>query len=156
MSIESLLTRPISTLPSTATCVEAARRMRRQNIGSIVVEQDGAPIGIVTDRDLALRIVADELDPASVLLGSVMSKFPAFVSAHRDLSEALQTMREMGVRRLPAVNASGRVVGMLSLDDILIALSDELSEIKGLLRAEAGRVEAEAASVSESTVAARQ
>jgi CBS domain-containing protein len=143
MSIEHLLTRPVSALPVSATCAEAARRMRRQNIGSVVIEDAGAPIGILTDRDLAVRIVAEERDPAKVLVGSVMSKFPAFLAAHRTLDEALEAMREMGVRRLPAVNDGGRVIGMLSLDDVLIALSDQMSQVKALLRAEASRLEAD-------------
>jgi signal-transduction protein with cAMP-binding, CBS, and nucleotidyltransferase domain len=142
MTIESLLTRPVSTLPTTATCTEAARRMQRQNIGSVVVEQDGAPVGIVTDRDLAMHIVAEERDPASVTVGAIMSKFPAFLSSQRDVRAALHTMREMGVRRLPAVNTQGRLIGMLSLDDILIELSDQFGQIKELLSSEASHLQA--------------
>ncbi len=99
MTIEHLLTRPVSALPVGATCAEAARRMQRQNIGSLVIEDEGTPIGILTDRDLALRIVAEERDPAKVLVGSVMSKFPAFLTAHRTLDEALDAMREKMQRR---------------------------------------------------------
>lgn len=146
MTIESLLTRPVSTLPTTATCTEAARRMRRQNIGSVVVEQDGAPVGIITDRDLTLHIVAEERDPATVTIGTIMSKFPAFLAPQRDVRAALDTMREMGVRRLPAVNAQGRVIGMLSLDDILIELSNQFAQIKALLASEGSRIQAEDAS----------
>jgi CBS domain-containing protein len=136
MTIQSLLSRPVSTLSSTATCAEAARRMRRQNIGSIVVEEDGVPIGIVTDRDLALRLVAEELDAGSVTVAQIMSVFPAFLAPQRDLRAAVDLMLEMGVRRLPAVNAKGRVIGILSLDDVLIELADELGQIKKLLQVE--------------------
>jgi CBS domain-containing protein len=139
MTIESLLTRPVSTLPAGAMCAEAARRMRRQNVGSIVIEADGFPIGIVTDRDLALRIVAEELDAGSVTVDRVMSAFPAFLSPNRDLRTALDMMLEMGVRRLPAVNTKGRLVGILSLDDILVALADQLSTIKELMHVERSR-----------------
>jgi len=136
MNIESLLSRPVSALHSSATCAEAARRMRRQNIGSIVVEEDGAPIGIVTDRDLALRVVAEELDPGAVTVGAIMTPFPAFLTAERDLRAALDVMREMHVRRLPAVNAKGRLIGVLSLDDVLIELAEELGRVKDLLQLE--------------------
>lgn len=136
MTIESLLTRPVSTLSSKATCAEAARRMRRQNIGSVVIEEDGAPIGIVTDRDLTLCIVAEELDAGSVTVDRVMSVFPAFLTPQRDLRAALDVMVEMGVRRLPAVNAKGRVIGILSLDDVLIELAGQLDQVQKLLQAE--------------------
>lgn len=136
MTIESLLTRPVSTLPSTATCAEAARRMRRQNIGSVVIEEDGAPVGIVTDRDLALRVVAEERDAARVSVAEVMSAFPVFLTPQRDLRTALDVMVEMGVRRLPAVDATGRVIGMLSLDDVLIELAGHLGQVQRLLEVE--------------------
>ena len=141
MTIESLLSRPVSTLPPHASCAEAARRMGRENIGSVVIEKDGAPIGVVTDRDLALRVIAQELDPASVTVDRVMSPFPAFSNSHRGIREALDVMLEMGVRRLPAVNAKGKVIGMLALDDILIELADELGKVKRLLEVERGRVD---------------
>jgi CBS domain-containing protein len=141
MTIESLLSRPVSTLPPHATCAEAARRMSRQNIGSVVIEENGAPVGVVTDRDLALRVIAEELDPAGVTVGQVMSPFPAFSNAHRGIHEALDVMLEMGVRRLPAVNAKGTVVGMLSLDDILIELAEELGKVKRLLEVERSRAD---------------
>lgn len=138
MTIESLLSRPVSTLSSKATCAEAARRMRRQNIGSVVIEEDGAPVGILTDRDLAVRIVAEELDASQVTVSRVMSPFPVFLTPHRDLRSALDVMVEMGVRRLPAVNSKGRVIGILSLDDILIELAGQLGKVQELLQVERG------------------
>ena len=141
MTIESLLSRPVSTLTPHATCAEAARRMGRQNIGSVVIEKDGAPIGIVTDRDLALRVIAEELDPASVTVDKVMSPFPAFSNSHRGIHEALDVMFAMGVRRLPAVNAKGKLIGMLSLDDILVELANELGKVKRLLELERTRAD---------------
>jgi CBS domain-containing protein len=141
MSIEHLVSKPVSTLHPNASCAEAARRMRRQNIGSVVIEEDGVPIGIVTDRDLALRVVAEELQPGDVPVESVMSKFPAFLSPDRDLAEAVATMREMCVRRLPVVGVQGRVIGMLALDDVLIALADQMGQLRELLRAESGRLQ---------------
>lgn len=110
--------------------------MRRQNVGSIVIEQDGTPIGILTDRDLAIRLVAEELDAAVVTVDSVMSAFPVFLTPQRDLRSALDVMVEMRVRRLPAVNAKGRVVGIIALDDILLELTGQLGKVRALLNAE--------------------
>lgn len=139
MSIRHLLSSPVSALPTTASCVEAARRMRREKVGSVVVQENDTPVGIITDRDLAVRVLAEERNPAKTTVGSVMSKFPAFVKAHRSLPEALAVMREMSVRRLPAVDESGRVIGLLSLDDALISLAGQFAQIEGVLRAETDR-----------------
>lgn len=136
MSIQNLIKRPVATVAPSASCVEAARKMRRENVGSLVVEADGAPIGIVTDRDLTLRVLADELAPASVTVSAVMSRFPAFLSPQRDLGEAMRLMRELRVRRLPAIDASGRCIGMLALDDVLVELAEELDQIRQLLLSE--------------------
>ena len=138
MTIASLLTRPVSTLPTKATCAEAARRMKRQNIGSIVIEHDGAPVGMLTDRDLMLRLVAEELDAGSVTVDQVMSAFPVFLTPQRDVRAALDVMVQMGVRRLPAVNAKGRLIGIISLDDILLELAAQLGLVQKLLQAERG------------------
>jgi CBS domain-containing protein len=143
MSIASLVSRPVSVLPPTASCAEAARRMRRQNIGSIVVEEDGAPIGIVTDRDLVLRVLAEEIAPANLSVASVMSRFPVFLTADRELGEAIQLMSEMQVRRLPVMKPNGRLMGMLSLDDVLVQLAGQLGQVKDLLRGELARAESE-------------
>jgi len=117
--------------------------MRRQNVGSIVVEQGGEPVGIVTDRDLVTRVLADEINPASVTVASVMSRFPVFLSEQRDLGEALRLMSEMSVRRLPVVDANGRLLGMLSLDDVLVELAGQLGHVKELLRGEVARGQSE-------------
>lgn len=143
MSISSLVSRPASVLSPRATCAEAARRMRRQNVGSIVVEEDGAPIGIVTDRDLVTRVLAEEIEPASLCVGEVMSRFPVFLAAERELGEAIQMMTKMGVRRLPVVKANGRLLGMLSLDDVLVHLAGQLGQLKELLRTELSNGESE-------------
>jgi CBS domain-containing protein len=143
MSIEALVSTPVSVLPPTATCAEAARRMRRQNVGSIVIEKDGAPIGIVTDRDLVTRVLADERDPVNVTVASIMSRFPVFLSVDRELGDAVRVMREMRVRRLPVVAANGRLRGMLSLDDVLVELAGQLGQVRDLLRAELAYSEGE-------------
>jgi CBS domain-containing protein len=142
MSIQNLIRRPVATVAPTASCVEAARKMRRENVGSLVVEADGAPIGIVTDRDLMLRVLSDELEPASVPVSAVMSRFPAFLTTQRDLGDAIRLMREMRVRRLPAIDANGRAIGMLALDDVLVELAEQLDQIRQLLLSESNPPEA--------------
>jgi CBS domain-containing protein len=129
MSLDQLMRRPAVTQPPTASCYDAAELMRDRNVGSIVVVQDGSPQGIVTDRDLVTRIIASKRDAASVPLREVMSPSPIFLYQRRSLWEAIDTMRELGVRRLPVVDNDNRLAGIVSLDDILVHLSRQLAAV---------------------------
>lgn len=145
MSIEELVRKPVQTLPMTATCIEAARVMSVENVGSIVVATNGTPDGIVTDRDLVTRVMAHGGDPATTQLGDVMSRYTAFVSIRRSLDEAIATMRDMGVRRVPVVKEGGDLLGIISMDDVLIALARQLAGIAAAIQRELGNVEAASA-----------
>jgi CBS domain-containing protein len=123
------LIRPIETLGPRASCAEAARLMRDKNIGSVVVADDSEPLGIVTDRDLALRVVAEAQDAQSIRLEDIMSPQPAFVSLRRTLDDALKIMRDLGVRRLPVVNTNGRLEGIVSMDDIFTHLARQIGQM---------------------------
>jgi CBS domain-containing protein len=129
MSIEELLNRNVETLPPSATCVDAARLMRSRNVGSVVVANDKEPVGVLTDRDLAVRVVAESRDPAKVQLDEVMSPYPIFLSVRRSLDEAIETMRDLGVRRLPVVNENGHLAGIISMDDILARIARQVGQL---------------------------
>jgi predicted transcriptional regulator len=129
MSIEKLMHKdPIVQLP-TASCHSAAELMRDESVGSIVVVEDEEPVGVVTDRDLVTRVMAANRDPREVTLREVMSVAPIFLSKQRSLDEAVNTMKEFGVRRLPVVDGHNRPIGVLSLDDVLIHLAHQLSAL---------------------------
>lgn len=119
----------VVTLGPEATCADAARLMRDQNIGSIVVAREGEPLGIITDRDLALRVVADAQDANSLHLEEVMSPHPIFVSDRRSLEDVLKTMRDLGVRRLPVVDDRSRLEGIVTMDDILTHLARQIGQL---------------------------
>jgi len=107
----------VKPVPPDESCLEAARLMRSENIGSIVVAREGVPVGLVTDRDLAMRVLADAQDPAALRVEDVMSPHPIFISERRSLDEAIVLMRDLGVRRLPVVNERRHLTGIVSLDD---------------------------------------
>jgi CBS domain-containing protein len=136
MSLEPIIRRPARTLPPTATCAAAARLMRDENIGAVVVAREADPLGIVTDRDLAVRIVAEGRVPEDVTLESIMTTHPAFLARHRTLDDVLATMRQLGVRRLPIVDASGNLDGILSLDDVLMLLARQVGDLAEAVRSE--------------------
>jgi len=115
--IRDLMTRRVVKLPGNATIVDAARSLRDSDVGSIVVEEDGKLRGLVTDRDIAIRAVAEERDPRTTRLSEICSKDLVTLSADDETDRAVEIMRKRSVRRIPIVD-HGKVVGILSLGDL--------------------------------------
>jgi CBS-domain-containing membrane protein len=117
---------------------EAAKLMRQHHVGDVVVveERGGVrvPVGIVTDRDLVVEILATELDPGVITVGDIMERELVAVKESTGIFEAIQYMRSKAVRRLPIVDESGALLGILSLDDLLELLSEELLSIAKLVK----------------------
>jgi len=111
--------RPI-VLDCSAPVVEAARRMREANIGAVIVEKDKKPCGIVTDRDITVRVVAEGKDPATTHLSQVCSEELTTVSPNDDLDRAIDVMRQKAVRRVLVLDDQSNTVGILSLGDLAI------------------------------------
>jgi CBS domain-containing protein len=136
MPIERLIKRPVQSLPPGASCAQAARLMRDTNVGSVVVTRDGQPLGMVTDRDLALRVIAEGQDAERLAIGEVMSSEPIYLSGARDIPQLLAAMRELGVRRIPIVDGEGRLSGVVALDDLLVLLAEQLGDLAQCVRRE--------------------
>ena len=122
-----------------AGIVEAARLMRQHHTGNLIVVDDPhgdrVPVGIVTDRDIVVEVLASELDLAKTTVAQIMSAKLVVAGGAEDISEALERMRVHGVRRLPVVDHDGSLVGIVTLDDMLrlhaaqaIALADLVSK----------------------------
>src|SRR5579862_2554874 len=94
------------------------------------------PIGVLTDLDIVVSVIAQATDPASLHVGDLMTRHPVVVEESAPLSKALQEMRRTGVRRLPVVDRGGLLVGILSLDDVLGTLSGELLDVAAATRTE--------------------
>jgi CBS domain-containing protein len=110
--------------------------MNTRNVGTLMVlDKDAYPVGILTDRDLAIRVVGDGLD-AETLVRDVMSKAPDYVDEDLSIEMALANMRAGPYRRLPVVDKQRKLVGLISLDDILDLLAEEFAEIGRLIRKE--------------------
>jgi CBS domain-containing protein len=106
-------------LPDTASLVDAAQRMRAAAIGNVVVLDGGKVCGIVTDRDIVVRGIADGRDPRSTTLGDVCSRDLTTVAPDDQIAAAVRLLRDKAIRRLPVVEA-GRAVGILSIGDVAI------------------------------------
>lgn len=137
MPIERLIRRPVQTLGPGDTCREAAALMRDEGIGAVVVEQDKRPIGIVTDRDLAVRVMAKGGDPDKLTLREVMTKDPIFLAAPRSFDQLVAAMRDNIVRRVLVVEEDGTLRGVISLDDVLVLLSEQLADVCRVVQREA-------------------
>ena len=114
---EVMTSNPQSVEPSTSVA-EAARLMRDEDIGSLPVVEGGKLTGILTDRDIASRAVAEGRDPQSTNVGEVASSDLVTVDPQQDLDEALRLMARHQVRRLPVVEEDGRLVGVLAQADV--------------------------------------
>jgi CBS domain-containing protein len=136
MSIESLLRRPVQTLSPDAPCREAAQLLRDEGVGCVVVSEDERPLGIVTDRDLVVRVMASGRDPDKTPLRDVMSGEPVFLADERGIDQVVATMRQERIRRIPIVDAEGRLEGVVSLDDLLPLLARQLGELAEAIRGE--------------------
>jgi CBS domain-containing protein len=122
--VQDMMTPDPITLPKTASLVDAAQKMREAGIGDVVVLDDGAVCGIVTDRDIVVRGIAEGRDPRSTTLAEVCSRELTTLSPDDQVGTAARLMREHAVRRLPVVKR-GRPVGILTIGDLAVQQDPE-------------------------------
>jgi CBS domain-containing protein len=123
MIVLEVCNREVITLEHDENLIEAAKLMRQHHIGDVVVvkikDNRRIPVGIVTDRDIVIEVVATELDPNVITVGDIMPQNLLVVKEDTDIHQAIQLMANKGVRRLPVINNKTELVGILSLDDLL-------------------------------------
>ncbi|HUL96746.1 MAG TPA: CBS domain-containing protein [Usitatibacter sp.] len=143
MKVERICTRSPVAAARSDSLQKAAQTMRRLHVGSLLVtelaEAGSEVVGILTDRDLALLAVADALDVRKVTVDKVMSPVIASVAEDADVLEALERMRNGGIRRLLVTSPDGKAVGMLSIDDVVDGLAAELASAAALMKSEIKR-----------------
>jgi len=145
MSVGTLCNREVVVTGKDTSIAEAAELMRRYHVGDLVVLDDGAgrqPVGLITDRDIAVGIVAKGLDPDTLTVADVMTGDLETVFEDADFWDALAHMRRHGVRRLPVVNDAGGLEGILTLDDALSLISEAMNDLVDLVYREIDREKA--------------
>lgn len=120
------------------TAHAAARAMEANQIGTVIVQEHGEMAGLVTDRDLALRVVGAGLDPKTTTLGEVMTTAAATLPIDADQVDAVRLMKERNVRRIPLLEGK-RVVGIVTLDDLLLDEAAPLEELASVVRSQIGQ-----------------
>lgn len=135
MTVASICTRLPETISATDTVRVAAKQMLDQEVGTLVVtDAQGQPEGIVTDRDIVMRCVAEGLSPAKTKVGDVMTNEVHTVLEDEAVEWALELMADKEVRRLVVVNGAGRVSGIVALDDFIERIVEATEDIGRLLR----------------------
>lgn len=138
MSVGRICVRKIDVANVDESAQVAAQRMHARKVGSlVVVDKVGKPVGMITDRDLTVRVLADGLDAVQTRISEVMTRSPKAVNEEAPIEDALRLMRVGAFRRVPVVNGSGILVGLVTLDDILELLTEEFREIHNVLAQEA-------------------
>lgn len=140
MPIGEICNREVIIVQPNTTVQEAAQLMRQHHVGALVVIKEVSgrrkPVGLVTDRDLVVEVVATQLDTGVITVGDIM--LPELVTIQEDsgVFEAIQFMRARAVRRVPVVDGQGALIGIVALDDLLSLLAEELSELSALVSRE--------------------
>jgi CBS domain-containing protein len=144
MTIAKICVREVDVAEPTESAWQAAVRMRQRAVGTLVIVNAAhEPIGIVTDRDLMERVVAEARDAKDTLVEAVMTRDPTTIADDESIQVALPRMRRGGFRRLPVVDHGGSLIGLVSMDDILMLVSEELAHIGQLVKRETPRGVAE-------------
>jgi len=136
MSLKAFMTKEITALPSTATVLDAAKFMTDMNVGSIIVTDNNRPRGLVTDRDVVAKVIAQGKDSRSIKIGEIMVSPVVTISEDKDIIDATQIMSAHGIRRLPVTGSNGKLAGVISLDDVLLVLGKEMQNIATTLKKE--------------------
>lgn len=123
-----------------ADIADAARMMRDEHVGFLVVYEQGddirKPIGVLTDRDIVLEVLAKDVDTHAVTVRDAMTRQPLVASEGDELGEALQAMRLAGIRRVPVVDARGALTGIFALDDAIELITGLLCDVAGSIKSE--------------------
>ncbi len=143
MSIGELCNREVVVIEADASIDAAVKLMRENHVGDIVVvERRGnlrIPVGMLTDRDIVVEVLAESVDPATLSVRDIMSAPVVTAPEHEELAVVIGLMRSHGVRRVPVVNAAGGLAGIMTVDDILEILAEQMNGLVSLIRVEQQR-----------------
>ena len=143
-TIASICNRDVAFTTRETTVAAAAKLMRHGHVGSLVVVEQinggkRVPVGIVTDRDIVVEVIATGLDPAVITVGDIMAQELVVGRESDSVLETLEIMRFKGVRRLPTVGPDGQLVGIVTVDDLIEVLAEELGELAKIVAREQSR-----------------
>lgn len=137
MKLKDICTPDVIYCTGGISTLHAARLMRERHVGDLVVvgddEDDQTPIGIVTDRDIVVEVLAKDLDPAKVTVREIMHVPLVIAHASEEAEHAIERMKAHGVRRIPVLDDAAKLAGILSLDDLVNRLASEAAVIADII-----------------------
>ena len=137
MNIDEICTREVIIANRSDSALEIAKLMRQYHVGDVVVvdrlDDQNIPVGIITDRDIVLELVAKEIDVSSVCAGDIMSTELLLAVESEQLSDVVQKMQARGVRRTPIVDERGGLIGIVTGDDLIEVISEQLGSLVSLV-----------------------
>ena len=129
MSLREFCTRPVVNVSPKSTISDACRLLEEYNIGCLVAQEDGKISGILTDRDIALKVAGQRKDPERTKVGEIMSLDPVRISVDKNIHDLTTLMHAHHIRRVPIVDGGDKVMGIVTLDDLIALFGDEMWEI---------------------------
>jgi CBS domain-containing protein len=140
MDVNLICNHNVATIGQSQGVLDAAALMREEHVGNLIVVETRAnaqvPVGILTDRDIVVGVIAKRVAPDEVTVGDAMTRNPLTVREDASIEFALREMRRHGVRRAPVVRANGDLVGVIAVDDIIEHIAKQLSSLAELIRLE--------------------
>jgi len=136
MTVYDIARYDVVTADPGTTISELAFQMANERVGSVVIVDGGEVVGIVTDRDIALDVLGTGADPNEYTARDVMTPDPLVVGSDDGVMDTVRAMHEASVRRVPVVDEDGGLVGIVTMDDLLVMLATELSNLAGVVEAE--------------------
>lgn len=137
MTVSTICNRDVIVVNKDASILEAARLMREFHVGDLVVIEEKAgkriPVGIVTDRDIVLEVIAEEVDMSDVDVGDIMSEDLVTVEEKDDLMDTIKLMRAKGVRRVPVIDGANALVGILAVDDLIELFAEQIGDLSKII-----------------------
>ena len=119
------------------TVRDIAELMERRNVGSVVITRDDRPIGIVTDRDLVIRVTARGKDPCLTYISDIMTRDPVIVNEDLGIFEMLNCARDNCIRRIPVVDSNRKLIGIFAVDDVVSVLAEQMNSVDAIVRCSA-------------------
>jgi CBS domain-containing protein len=130
MSLRAFCEKRVVTISPERSIAEACWLMKDKNIGCLVAEIHGKLCGILTDRDIALKVTGETKDPLTTMVDEMMTRDPVRISVNRNIRELASMMHAQRVRRVPIVDGLDTILGMVTMDDLIALFGDEMSELE--------------------------
>jgi CBS domain-containing protein len=129
MSLQMFCRKNVVKIFPEATIADACELMEKHQVGSIVAEIDGKLCGILTDRDIALKVTGQQKDPRMTKVAEIMTADPIRITVNKDLQQLTHLIHAYHVRRIPIVDGFDRTLGIVTLDDVIALIASEMSEV---------------------------